>query len=208
MQVKATSRYVRVAPNKARQVVQHIRGLGIDEARRVLQFSPKDVSEQILKTLNSAVANAEHNNDLDADDLVVTAAVVDEGPMLKRFQPRAMGRAYRIRKRTSHITIAVGVPARVAAAAAAAPPSAEGKAAARRGLRRRAARGETGTEPEVPAETPVEGEAVMDSLEEEQSTAAEPEETDAEEASADEDSAQTDEAGATTDGDATAEEKE
>jgi large subunit ribosomal protein L22 len=109
MQVKATARYVRVAPNKARQVVAHIRGLGVDEARRVLQFSPKDVAEQILKTLNSAAANAEHNDDLDVDDLFVEAVTVDEGPTLKRYQPRAMGRAYRIRKRTSHITITLGV---------------------------------------------------------------------------------------------------
>jgi large subunit ribosomal protein L22 len=110
---RSTSRYVRVAPNKVRQVVAHIRGLEIAEARRVLQFSPKGVAEQVLKTLNSAVANAEHNADppYDADELVVTSAVVDEGPMLKRFQPRAMGRAYRIRKRTSHITVAVGTPA-------------------------------------------------------------------------------------------------
>jgi large subunit ribosomal protein L22 len=119
MQVKATARYVRVAPNKARQVVAHIRGLGIDEARRVLQFSPKGVAEQILKTLNSAVANAEHNEDLDADDLFVQAATVDEGPTLKRYQPRAMGRAYRIRKRTSHITITLGVRELVPAAPAA-----------------------------------------------------------------------------------------
>jgi large subunit ribosomal protein L22 len=109
--VKATARYVRVAPNKARQVVAHIRGLGVAEARRVLLLSPKGVAEQILKTLDSAIANAEQNNDLDADDLVVSAATVDEGPTLKRFQPRAMGRAYRVRKRTSHIMIAVGVPA-------------------------------------------------------------------------------------------------
>ena len=105
--VKATSRYVRVAPNKARQVVAHIRGRRIDDARRMLLLSPKAISEQILKTLNSAVANAENNHDLDADDLYVTAVIVDEGPQLKRFQPRAMGRAYRIRKRTSHITISV-----------------------------------------------------------------------------------------------------
>ncbi len=119
MQVKATARYVRVAPNKARQVVTHIRGLGVDEARRVLQFSPKGVSEQILKTLNSAVANAEHNEDLDAEDLFVRAATVDEGPTLKRYQPRAMGRAYRIRKRTSHITITLGVKELAPAAPAA-----------------------------------------------------------------------------------------
>ena len=106
--VKATSRYARVAPNKVRQVVAHIRGRRVTEARNVLALSPKDVAEQVLKTLNSAIANAENNHDLDADDLYVTAAIVDEGPQLKRFQPRAMGRAYRIRKRTSHITISVG----------------------------------------------------------------------------------------------------
>jgi large subunit ribosomal protein L22 len=118
MQVKATARYVRVAPNKARQVVAHIRGLQIEEARRVLQFSPKGVSDQILKTLNSAVANGENNNGLDVDDLFVKAATVDEGPTLKRFQPRAMGRAYRIRKRTSHITITLAVKELAAAPAA------------------------------------------------------------------------------------------
>jgi large subunit ribosomal protein L22 len=123
MQVKATARYVRVAPNKARQVVAHIRGLGIDEARRVLQFSDKGVSEQILKTLNSAVANAEHNNDLDLEDLFVQLATVDEGPTLKRYQPRAMGRAYRIRKRTSHITITLGVKELATVAAPAAKPA-------------------------------------------------------------------------------------
>ena len=106
--VKATSRYVRVAPNKVRQVVMHIRGQKVGDAQRMLQLSPKGVAEQIYKTLNSAVANAENNHDLDADDLWVSAAIVDEGPMLKRFQPRAMGRAYRVRKRTSHITIWVG----------------------------------------------------------------------------------------------------
>ena len=117
MQVKATSRYVRVAPNKVRQVVAHIRGLPVEEARRVLTFSPKGAAQPILKTLNSAVANAEHNSDLDADDLFVEAATVDEGPTLKRYQPRAMGRAYRIRKRTSHIAITLGVRERAAAPA-------------------------------------------------------------------------------------------
>jgi large subunit ribosomal protein L22 len=106
--VKATSRYARVAPNKVRQVVVHIRGRRVADARHLLALSPKGVAEQVLKTLNSAVANAENNHDLDVDDLYVTAAIVDEGPQLKRFQPRAMGRAYRIRKRTSHITISVG----------------------------------------------------------------------------------------------------
>ena len=107
---RASARYVRVAPNKVRQVVAHVRGLPVEEARRLLQFSPKGAAQPVLKTLNSAIANAENNLEpsYDADELVVTSAVVDEGPMLKRFQPRAMGRAYRIRKRTSHITIAVG----------------------------------------------------------------------------------------------------
>ncbi|MBA2577499.1 MAG: 50S ribosomal protein L22 [Euzebyaceae bacterium] len=143
MEVRATARYVRVAPNKARQVVAHIRGLGVEEARRTLLFSPKGVAEQIRKTLDSAVANAEHNNDLAADDLVVTAAVVDEGPTLKRSQPRAMGRAYRINKRTSHITITVGTDgtrgrARTSGATGAGAPA----AGARRGLRGRRSRKE------------------------------------------------------------------
>lgn len=109
MEVKATAKYVRVAPSKARQVIRHIKGLDVAEARRVLQFSPQGIAGQILKTLDSAIANAEHNEELDADDLVVTHAYVDEGPTLRRFRPRAMGRAYRIRKRTSHITVMVGV---------------------------------------------------------------------------------------------------
>ena len=117
MQVKATARFVRVAPNKARQVGRHVRGLDIEHARHVLSLETKGVARQILKTLNSAVANAENNNGLDADDLVVTSVVVDEGPMLKRYQPRAMGRAYRIRKRTSHITVTVGTPERTASTA-------------------------------------------------------------------------------------------
>jgi large subunit ribosomal protein L22 len=110
---RASSRYVRVAPNKVRQVAAPIRGLPVEEARRMLRFSPKGAAMPVLKTLDSAVANAEHNANppYDADELVVTSAVVDEGPMLKRFQPRAFGRAYRVRKRTSHITVAVGTPA-------------------------------------------------------------------------------------------------
>ncbi len=109
MQEKAVARYVRMGPDKVRQVIGHIRGLSVDEARTVLRLSTKGAAQPILKTLNSAVANAEHNHDnVDADDLTVTAAVVDEGPTVKRFRPRAMGRAYRIRKRTCHITIMVG----------------------------------------------------------------------------------------------------
>jgi large subunit ribosomal protein L22 len=99
---------VHVTPSKARQVVAGIRGAAVPDAQRVLQFSPKGAAPQILKTLNSAVANANYADDsLHADDLVVASAVIEEGPTLKRFQPRAMGRAYRVLKRTCHITITV-----------------------------------------------------------------------------------------------------
>ena len=116
-QARAVSRHVRQSPNKSRQVIQGLRGMQVASAQRQLKFSQKDAAIQVLKTLNSAIANAEHNLDLDADDLFVLEAKVDEGPTLKRFQPRAMGRAYRIRKRTSHITITVGIPPVTAAAA-------------------------------------------------------------------------------------------
>ena len=105
--VRATARYVRIAPNKVRQVVTHIRGRRVVDARRILQLSPKGAARPVLRALDSAIANAENDHELDGDDLWVTSAVVDEGPQLKRIQPRAMGRAYRIRKRTSHITITV-----------------------------------------------------------------------------------------------------
>lgn len=108
-QARAVSRHVRVSPNKARQVIKGLRGMSVAAAQRKLQFVDKNAATPVLKTLNSAVANAEHNKDLDAEDLFVLEAKVDEGPTLKRFQPRAMGRAYRIRKRTSHITITVGL---------------------------------------------------------------------------------------------------
>lgn len=110
MQVTARARYVRVAPTKARQVARLLPGMDVEQARTTLEFSPKGAARPVLKALNSAVANAEHNHDLDADDLVVVACTVDEGPTLRRFRPRAMGRAYRIRKRTSHITVTVGIP--------------------------------------------------------------------------------------------------
>jgi large subunit ribosomal protein L22 len=92
---------------KVRRVVDLIRGLGADEALAVLQFAPQAASEPVRKVLASAVANAENNERLDRGDLVVSSAYVDEGPTLKRFQPRAQGRAYRINKRTSHITVVV-----------------------------------------------------------------------------------------------------
>jgi large subunit ribosomal protein L22 len=103
----ARATYVRVTPMKARRVVDLIRHLPTDQAMAVLRFAPQAASEDVRKVLESAIANATHNHNLDADTLIVSRAVVDEGPTLKRFRPRAHGRAYRIRKRTSHITIEV-----------------------------------------------------------------------------------------------------
>ena len=104
---RAQAKYVRITPMKARRVVDMIRGLPAAEAARILKFSPQAASETVGKVLASAIANAEHNERLDADTLWVSAAYVDEGPTLKRFRPRAQGRAYRIRKRSSHITVVV-----------------------------------------------------------------------------------------------------
>ena len=103
--VRAQAKYVRCAPRKARLVVDHIRGKSIEEARAILTHTPRAAARDVLKLLESAVANAENNHELDADDLVVRKVYVDEGPTLKRYRPRALGRATRIRKRTSHMTI-------------------------------------------------------------------------------------------------------
>ncbi|GIF72867.1 hypothetical protein Asi02nite_23850 [Asanoa siamensis] len=104
---RAVARHVRISPNKARRVVNLVRGLPAKEALTVLQFAPQSASEQVYKVLASAIANAENNERLDPDALLVSEAFVDEGPTMKRFRPRAQGRAYRIRKRTCHITVAV-----------------------------------------------------------------------------------------------------
>jgi large subunit ribosomal protein L22 len=103
----ARATYVRVTPMKARRVIELIRDMPAQEALSVLQFAPQAASEPVAKVLKSAIANAENNFSLDPQTLVISHAYVDEGPMLKRFRPRAQGRAYRIRKRTSHITIEV-----------------------------------------------------------------------------------------------------
>ena len=103
----ARVRYLRVSPTKARRVVDLVRGMPAHEALQTLRFSPQEVSADIYKVVASAVANAEHNARLDADTLYIRDAFVDEGPTFKRFRPRAQGRAYRIRKRTSHITVEV-----------------------------------------------------------------------------------------------------
>ena len=126
---RAVARHVRIAPMKARRVVDLVRGLPAKEALIVLKFAPQAASEQVYKVLASAVANAENNERLDPDSLLVRSAFVDEGPTLKRFRPRAQGRAYRIRKRTCHITIVVEsivvtAPTRPAKAAAKAAPAA------------------------------------------------------------------------------------
>lgn len=107
MKVKAHSRYIRQSPYKVRRVLDLVRGLPVEEAEHVLRLTPRAAADPIAKVLKSAVANAEHNHALDADELVVAEAFADEGPTLKRFRPRARGRASKINKRTSHITIVV-----------------------------------------------------------------------------------------------------
>jgi ribosomal protein L22 len=105
--VRASSRYVRIAPRKARLVADQVRGLHIDQARALLQFSPRGAAHDIGKLIESAASNAENNHDLDADEMRVAEITVDEGPTLKRFRPRALGRATPIHKRTSHIAVAL-----------------------------------------------------------------------------------------------------
>jgi ribosomal protein L22 len=103
--VRARSKYVRSAPRKARLVMGHIRGKEVEQARAILNHAPRSVAEEILKLLNSAVANAESAYELGPEELRVVKAVVDEGPTIKRYRPRALGRATPIKKRTSHMTI-------------------------------------------------------------------------------------------------------
>jgi len=105
--VRASSRYVRVAPRKARLIADQVRGLQIDRARALLQFSPRGAAQDIGKLIESAAANAENNHDLVADEMRVAEITVDEGPTLRRFRPRALGRATPINKRTSHIAVAL-----------------------------------------------------------------------------------------------------
>jgi ribosomal protein L22 len=103
--VRAHAKYVRTSARKARLVCDHIRGKSVPEARAILEFAPRAVARDWAKLLDSAVANAENNHELLADDLRIKEVYADEGPTLKRFRPRAMGRATQIRKRTSHLTI-------------------------------------------------------------------------------------------------------
>lgn len=105
MQAKAIARYIRIAPRKVRLVIDLIRGKSVGDAVAILRHTPKAASPVVEKVLNSAVANAEHNYNMDVNQLVVSEVFADQGPTLKRFRPRAMGRASRIHKRTSHITL-------------------------------------------------------------------------------------------------------
>ncbi|GIP36263.1 50S ribosomal protein L22 [Paenibacillus sp. J2TS4] len=107
MQATASARYIRIAPRKVQLVIDLIRGKDVGEAIAILRHTPKAASPVVEKILNAAIANAEHNHSLDPEKLVIAQAYVNQGPIMKRFRPRAMGRASRINKRTSHITLVV-----------------------------------------------------------------------------------------------------
>jgi large subunit ribosomal protein L22 len=148
----ARATYVRVTPMKARRVIELIRDLPAQDALSVLKFAPQAASEPVAKVLASAIANAEHNFSLDADSLFVSRAYVDEGPTMKRFRPRAQGRAYRIRKRTSHITIEVeSVERRAPAKKAPARKAAAKVPPAKKALATKAAPTKEGPAKKVPA---------------------------------------------------------
>jgi len=107
LNAKAVVRFSRIAPRKARQVIDMIRGKKVGDAQTILKFTPRFAAEIISKVLNSAIANAENNHKMNRDNLYVSEAYVDQGPTMKRFMPRAQGRASAIHKKTSHITIVV-----------------------------------------------------------------------------------------------------
>ncbi|HEY9765602.1 MAG TPA: 50S ribosomal protein L22 [Chroococcales cyanobacterium] len=107
METKAVARHVHMSPRKVRRVIDTIRGKRIGEALTILQFLPHSAAKVVNKVLRSAIANAEHNHQADPRELFVREAIVDEGPTLKRFQPHAQGRAFPIKKRTSHVTVVV-----------------------------------------------------------------------------------------------------
>lgn len=107
MEAKAIARYVRISPRKVKIVLDLVRGKDVQEAFNILKFTPKAASEIVSKVLKSAVANAENNHEMNPDNLYVAETYANAGPTLKRFQPHAQGRAFRINKRTSHITVVV-----------------------------------------------------------------------------------------------------
>ncbi|MBN2032475.1 MAG: 50S ribosomal protein L22 [Deltaproteobacteria bacterium] len=105
MEARAVARYAKISPQKAGLIMDEVRGKKVDEAVRLLSFSPKKGARLLKKLINSAVANAQANKEVDVDNLFIKRVYADQGPMMKRFRPRAMGRASRIRKRTSHLTV-------------------------------------------------------------------------------------------------------
>ncbi len=107
MEVRATARYIRISPRKARLVAQNIKNMNVNDALDLLQFTPKKAARILYKVLYSAISNANNNYSLDVDNMYVKTILIDEGPMWKRIRPRAMGRATRILKRTSHITVII-----------------------------------------------------------------------------------------------------
>lgn len=107
MEAKAVAKFIRVSPRKARIVAENIKGKAVEEALNILRFTPQKPAEILSKVLYSAISNAEQMPGVDVDSLIVESVVVNEGPTWKRIKPRAMGRAYRVRKRTSHITVVV-----------------------------------------------------------------------------------------------------
>jgi len=107
MEVKAVAKHVRISPQKVRKIIGSIKGMRVERGLSSLKFMPQKASSIVEKVLKSAVANADHNNDMDVDSLIVKNIIVDSGPSLKRFRPRARGRGARILKRTSHITVIV-----------------------------------------------------------------------------------------------------
>jgi large subunit ribosomal protein L22 len=191
-QTRATLKYLRTSPYKVREVLDLIRGLDVDDARHVLQFSDRGPAREVLKVLNSAVANADHTLNIPADELKVAVAYADEGPTIKRWRPRARGRATRIRKRTCHITVVVArltdaelqarrrrdsatgtqrrrgvIPGRRRKAAQeAAPKAGKGKAAATAPEEAPVAEGEPGPADEAVTEAPAAEAAVEETLDE------------------------------------------
>jgi ribosomal protein L22 len=152
-EVKASAKWVRTSPRKARLVVEHIRGRSVPEARTVLAFTQRAVARDIEKLLKAAVANAEANHGLIGDDLLVSAAYVDDGPVFKRWRARARGRASRIRKRTCHITLKLTPVEEVAVTRA--PEAAAEEKPKRRAPRRKAApKAEKAASEDKPKRTP------------------------------------------------------
>ena len=146
-EVRAQAKWLRITPRKARLVVEHLRGRTVPEARSVLAFTPRAAAREIEKVLASAVANAEANHNLLGDELVITAAYVDEGPTIKRFRPRARGRVARVKKRTCHVTLKLQ-PVEAVVETPQAPPEEP-----KRPRRRRAAPKGAGAEAEKPKPT-------------------------------------------------------